>query len=89
MKQKIVVTAIATALCAMAALAQPAAAAKGSNASAATAVESSSAGAPAKPAKPGKICLNIIPDSGSRMARRSCRTQQEWADEGIELGARK
>ena len=89
MKQKITVTAIGTALLAVAAAAQPASATGGTNASAAGAAESAVAGATAKRAKPAKICLNISPDTGSRMARRSCRTQQEWEDQGVELTAKK
>ena len=89
MKQKITVTAIATFSLALATLAQPASAAEAGNASAAATSEGSGANAPAKRAKPSKICLNIVPDTGSRMARRSCRTQQEWEDQGVELTVKK
>lgn len=90
MKQIIGVTAIGTAFSALASLAQPASASGASTASAAaTAAAASSAAAPESSRKPAKICLNIIPDTGTRMSRRACRTQQEWEDQGVELTRRK
>lgn len=34
--------------------------------------------APAKPPKPKLICKTSIDDTGSRMVKRTCLTQQEW-----------
>ena len=77
------IAAMALPACAMLSLAQPAGASDG-----ATAV-ASAASVEAKAAATKKICINVIPDTGSRMARRTCKTKAEWADEGLDLTARK
>ena len=68
---------------AMLSLAEPASA--GEAATAAASAKSVQAKAPGTQ----KICINIIPDTGSRMARRTCKTRAEWAEEGLDLDARK
>lgn len=30
-------------------------------------------------------CGNVIFDTGSRIARRMCKTKEEWSDQGVEL----
>ena len=73
---------------AMLALAQPASAAD--NATAAAAASAASANSvQAKASPPKKVCINVIPDTGSRMTRRMCKTKAEWADEGLDLDAKK
>ena len=83
----------ATALPAFAvlALAQPAGAADDTTAAAtaAAASASSAAGVKAKGPARQKFCINVIPDTGSRMTRRMCKTKAEWADEGVDLDSRK
>ena len=72
------------------ALAQPSIAADtaGASATAAAAVGAAAAKSQAKPAQPKKYCVNVIPDTGSRMARKSCRTKEEWAEEGVDVGSK-
>ena len=84
------IAAFAVPACAMLALAQPATAADGvTSAATATATAGSAASGEAKPSGAKKYCINVIPDTGSRMARRTCKTKAEWADEGLDLTARK
>jgi hypothetical protein len=73
--------------CAMLALTQPASAAD--RATAAAAGAASAASVQAKASETKKVCINVIPDTGSRMARRMCKTKAEWADEGLDLDAKK
>ena len=73
--------------CGMLALAQPAHSFDGTAAAAASAV--SAAGTQAKAPETKKICINLIPETGSRMTRRMCKTKAEWADEGVDLDSRK
>ena len=76
--------------CATLALAQPAFATDGSTGGGSAAVAAAaSASGQAKDAQAKKYCLNVIPDTASRVARRVCKTKAEWADEDIDLGARK
>ena len=78
------------ATCATIALAQPATAAEGVTAAAtAAATADSAASGETKPAGAKKYCINVIPDTGSRMARRMCKTKAEWADEGLYLDTKK
>ena len=46
-------------------------------ADAATSQTATETAAPAKPAKPKLICRRIA-DTGSRLAERECRTQEDW-----------
>ena len=69
------------------AIAQPARAVDAAGAAAAGAASAASAQTKASDTK--KVCINVIPDTGSRMARRVCRTKAEWADQGVDLDARK
>ena len=73
--------------CAMLAFAQPASAAEGAFAAAANAASPAAVQENASAAK--RVCINVVPDTGSRMARRVCRTKAEWAEEGVDLGAKK
>ena len=82
------IAAFAVPACAMLALAQPASAADGASAAAAAGA-ASAANAQARVRETKKVCINVIPDTGSRMARRMCKTKAEWADEGVDLDARK
>jgi hypothetical protein len=58
-------------------------------ASAATAPDQSpvaaptTAPAPAKPAKEKKICKTDDSDPGSHMVKRTCKTEQEWQQQGV------
>ena len=81
------IAAFAFPLCGMLALAQPAGAANGAAAAAAGAA--SAAGVQTKASETKKVCINVIPDTGSRMGRRMCKTKAEWAEQGVELDARK
>ena len=74
------IAAFAVPACAMLALAQPAGAANGAGTAAAV---------NAKAPETKKVCIKVIPDTGSRMVRRMCKTKAEWADEGLDLNARK
>ena len=95
MTKLIKIFAFAVPACAMLALAQPATAADEARtttaaagaASAASAVAAKSAQTTASRAN--KVCINVIPDTGSRMTRRMCMTKAEWADEGVNLDAKK
>jgi hypothetical protein len=80
------IAAIALPTCAMLALAQPAGATNGASAASSAA---SPAGAPAKASEPKRVCINLTPDTGSRVTRRMCKTKAEWADEGVHLGSKK
>lgn len=81
------IAAFAVPACAMLALAQPAGAANGATVASASAA--SAAGAQTKASETKQVCIKVIPDTGSRMARRMCKTKAEWADEGVDLDARK
>lgn len=81
------IAAFAVPACAMLALAQPASAADSATAAAASAA--SSANVKAKASGTKKVCINLTPDTGSRMTRRVCRTKAEWSHEGIDLDAKK
>jgi hypothetical protein len=75
------------------AAANPAAGAASGNsaatASAATASESATrSGQAAASADKKKYCVALEPISGSRMGKRSCKTKAEWAEEGVEVGAK-
>jgi hypothetical protein len=35
-----------------------------------------------------KYCANVVPDTGSRMAKKVCRTKSEWSEEGVEVDAK-
>ena len=80
------IVAIALPTCAMLALAQPAGAADGASAAASAA---SPAAVQAKASEPKRVCINLTPDTGSRVTRRMCKTKAEWADEGLNLDSRK
>jgi hypothetical protein len=71
---------------AMLALAQPAGAADRATVAASAA---SVASIQAKTSQPKTICINVVPGTGSRLARRMCKTKAEWADEGLDLDAKK
>ncbi len=72
------IAALAVPACATLALAQPAFAADGSTGAANAAVNAASpASGQAKAAQAKRYCLNIVPDTGSRMARRICKTKPE------------
>jgi hypothetical protein len=55
---------------------------------AATASEQSATEAPAKKKKPKKICKSSSQDTGSRITKRVCKTQEEWeaGEDGQEVG---
>jgi guanyl-specific ribonuclease Sa len=36
-----------------------------------------------------QICISMIPDTASRVARQICKTPGEWAAEGIDITAKK
>ena len=82
------IAAFAVPACAVLALAQPATAADGAS-TAAAAGAGLAASVQAKAQDPKKVCINVIPDTGSRMTRRMCKTKAEWADEGVDLDAKK
>jgi hypothetical protein len=84
------IAAFAVPACAMLALAQPAGAAGGAPAAAAaSSTAGSTSGTQAKATGTKKVCINVVMDTGSRMTRRMCKTKAEWADEGVDLDARK
>ena len=84
------ITAFAVPACAMLAVAHPATAADNVTAAATAAATTSSAATDkAKAADARKYCINVIPDTGSRTARRMCKTRAEWADQGVDLDAQK
>ncbi len=72
---------------ALLALAQPAGAAEGATAAAAGAASAPSAAT--KASAPKEVCIKLVPDTGSRMARRMCKTKAEWAEEGIDFDGKK
>ena len=81
------IAAFAVPACAMLSITEPANAANDVNTAAASAASASRIQAKASETK--KVCVNVIPDTGSRMTRRMCKTKAEWADEGLDLDARK
>lgn len=81
------IAAFAVPACATLAFAKPASAVAGATATAATAASPASVEAKAPAAT--RVCLNVVPDTGSRMARRMCNTKTEWVDEGVDLNAQK
>ena len=84
------IAAFAVPTCAMLALAQPATAADGGTAATAAAAArvSTEAGQP-RAARTKFYCIKVIPDTGSRMVRRFCKTKAEWLDQGIDVDAEK
>jgi uncharacterized protein (DUF2384 family) len=74
-------------LCAIAALAQPALAAEGSAAVKGAAVSAEKA--EAKASQPKKYCMRLTQDTGTRIAKRECRTRAEWEQLDIEVAAEK
>jgi hypothetical protein len=56
---------------------------------AATAAASSAKGDAAKVGSEKKICINVVPDTGSRLVDRQCKTKAQWAQEGVELAPKK
>ena len=76
---------LATPAFAMLALAQPAHASDGAAGAADTVSAAAEGSRAAARAAPKKYCANIIPDTGTRLSRRVCRTRQEWSDEGAEI----
>lgn len=87
MNNRLQIAAIALPACAMLALAEPAAAEERANAAAASAA--AVAAVRAKPPETKRVCMNVVLDTGSRLARRMCMTKAEWANEGVDLDARK
>jgi hypothetical protein len=81
------IAAFAVPACATLAFAQPASAVAGATATVASAASPASVQAKAPAAT--RVCVNVVPDTGSRMARRICKTQTEWADEGVDLNVQK
>ncbi len=69
--------------CAMLALAQPAAAAEAPATSGAKPAQA--AAGVDKAAAPKKYCMNVIPDTGTRIARRQCKTRAEWAELDVQV----
>ena len=55
-----------------------------------SASEPSTIDAPAKKKKPKKICKSNSGVTGSRIAKRVCKTEEEWAttEDGQEVGAK-
>ena len=47
------------------------------------AVPPTAAPAPAKPAKEKRICKTDDSDPGSHMVKRTCKTEQEWQQQGV------
>ena len=89
MTKSVNIAALCLAAFGTAALASPnnVGAAAGTSTSGSAAV--SAAAAAPKAAAPKKYCANIIPSTGSRMAKRTCKTKTEWADEGVDVTASK
>ena len=85
------IAAFAVPACAMLSLTQPAGAADNSTNAATTAAASAASvtSAQAKAPRSKTVCINMVPDTGTRMARRMCKTKAEWADQGVDLDARK
>jgi hypothetical protein len=81
-------TKIATLALSVAVAALPAHASDGTSA-AATAGATSAKGDAAKVGAGKKICINLVPDTGSRLVDRQCKTKAQWADEGVELAPKK
>ena len=88
MTKLMTIAAFALPACAMLAFAGPAAA-EAAVAAAAAASGLPAAGVQAKAQESRRVCINVVPDTGSRMARRICRTKAEWADQGVDLVAKK
>lgn len=71
--------------CALFMMAQPAIAAERG----ATASQSEPKTAAAKHADDGrKYCIKLEALTGSRLAKRACKTKQEWALEGVDVAAK-
>ena len=86
MTKILIIAAIALPASAVLALAQPAGAAEGTTAASNAA---SPASVQSKASEPKRVCINLTPDTGSRVTRRMCKTKAEWADEGLKLDAKK
>jgi hypothetical protein len=54
----------------------------------AAAAAPTAAPAPAKPAKEKRICKSDDSDPGSHMVKRTCKTEQEWQQQGVLGSAR-
>jgi hypothetical protein len=72
--------------CAMLALAQPGQATEKSAASETKAASAASTGKTgAKTSRSKKYCINVMPDTASRITRPVCKTKEEWAAEDVEV----
>jgi hypothetical protein len=71
------------------AVALPAHASADTSAAAKVAASSAEGGGAAKSAESRKHCINITPDTASRMSKRQCKTKAEWAEEGVEFAPKK
>jgi len=85
MRNIIKIATVGLSACAMLALAQPASAENAASASTAKASEGQKADGKAA-AK--KICLRVDLETGTRLSKQSCRTKEEWAEEGVEIGSK-
>lgn len=84
------ISALVVPACAMLALAQPATAADSvTSAAAAAAARLSTETSQPRAARDKIYCVKVIPDNGSRMVRRFCKTKGEWSDQGIDVDAEK
>jgi hypothetical protein len=59
------------------------------SAAAKASASSAEGGGAAKAAESKKYCLNVTPDTATRMSKRQCKTKAEWADQGVELAPKK
>jgi hypothetical protein len=81
------IAAFAVPACALLALAQPAIAADDKPAVAVSGAPAASV--QAKASETRKVCINVIPDTASRVSRRTCKTKADWAEEGLDLERKK
>ncbi len=72
--------------CAMLALAQPAIAAEGAAAKMGASATQSEA---PQAAASRKFCLSQVPAANTRIARRECKTGQQWSEEGLQVSVRR
>ena len=89
MKNLVKIAAIGLVLCTTPAMAAPSGSDTAAGNSVNTAAEVRSGNDGTKSATPRKYCADIVPDTGSRMPKRHCRTKAEWAEDGIDIEAGK
>jgi hypothetical protein len=89
MKNLMKIAAVGLVLCTTPAMAAPSGSDTAVGNSASAAAEPQSGNLRTKSATPKKYCADVVPDTGSRMAKRHCRTKAEWAEDGIDIEAGK